>query len=131
MPKILKTFSPRTNSILSVRYQNITALSKSCISEEFARHPDHQAVFILTSGPLRHNFFNEYHMYPNTCIMTDDKPKKPNEIQEPGKNPDTIPSPEPEPVTWPKKEPEIQPEREPLTIPPTAPPEVPSPPQMH
>ncbi|HEY0742059.1 MAG TPA: hypothetical protein VGD40_11385 [Chryseosolibacter sp.] len=54
------------------------------------------------------------------------KPKKPNEIPQPGKNPETIPSEEPEPNVWPRKEPEIQPEREPLTVPPTAPPEIPA-----
>lgn len=59
----------------------------------------------------------------------DAKPKKPNEIPQPGKNPETIPSEEPEPNTWPRKEPEIQPGKEPLTIPPTAPPEVPKPPE--
>jgi len=57
------------------------------------------------------------------------KPKKPNEIPMPGKNPETIPTPVPEPGVWPKKEPEIQPEREPLTVPPTPPPEMPKPPQ--
>jgi hypothetical protein len=60
---------------------------------------------------------------------TSQKPKKPNEIPVPGKNPETIPTPEPEPGTWPKKEPEIQPEREPLTVPPTSPPEIPKPPE--
>ena len=57
------------------------------------------------------------------------KPKKPNEIPVPGKDPETIPTPEPEPGVWPKKEPETQPEREPLTVPPTSPPEIPKPPQ--
>jgi hypothetical protein len=56
------------------------------------------------------------------------KPKKPNEIPVPGKNPETIPTPEPEPPVWPKQEPEIQPEREPLSIPPTPPTEIPKPP---
>jgi hypothetical protein len=55
------------------------------------------------------------------------KPKEPNEIPVPGKNPETIPTPEPGVV--PKKEPGIQPEREPLTVPPTPPPEIPKPPQ--
>jgi hypothetical protein len=57
------------------------------------------------------------------------KPKKPNEIPQPGKNPETIPTEEPEPRVWPRKEPEIQPGKEPLTVPPTAPPDVPVPPQ--
>jgi hypothetical protein len=57
------------------------------------------------------------------------KPKKPNKIPVPGRDPETIPIPEPEPGVWPKKEPEIQPEREPLTVPPTPPPEIPKPSQ--
>jgi hypothetical protein len=62
-------------------------------------------------------------------LTEDAKPKKPNEIPYPGKNPETVPTEEPEPGVWPRREPEIQPEREPLTIPPTAPPEIPAPPQ--
>ena len=58
------------------------------------------------------------------------KPQKPNEIPQPGKNPETIPAEEPEPGVWPRREPEIQPEREPLTVPPTAPPDVPAPPNF-
>lgn len=57
------------------------------------------------------------------------KPKKPSEIPQPGKDPETVPSEEPEPDTWPRKEPEITPGKEPLTTPPGAPPEVPAPPQ--
>jgi hypothetical protein len=53
------------------------------------------------------------------------KPKKPNEIPQPGKDPETVPSEEPEPITWPKKEPETTPGKEPLTTPPSAPPEIP------
>jgi hypothetical protein len=59
------------------------------------------------------------------------KPKKPNEIPVPGREPETIPAEEPGPGVWPKKEPEIQPEREPLTIPPTSPPEVPRRPENY
>ncbi len=58
-------------------------------------------------------------------------PKKPSEIPQPGKDPETIPSQEPEPNVWPRKEPEIQPGREPLTTPPTAPPDVPKPPDSY
>ena len=57
------------------------------------------------------------------------KPKKPSEIPQPGKDPETVPSEEPEPETWPRKEPEITPGKEPLTTPPDAPPEIPEPPQ--
>src|SRR5688572_24110195 len=57
------------------------------------------------------------------------KPRKPSEIPQPGKDPETIPSEEPEPATWPKKEPEITPGKEPLTTPPGPQPEIPSPPQ--
>lgn len=56
---------------------------------------------------------------------TNAKPERPNEIPQPGKDPETLPSEEPAPNRWPRKEPEIKPEKEPLTIPPTAPPEVP------
>jgi len=55
--------------------------------------------------------------------MGNDKPKKPNEIPEPEKNPDTDPTPKPEPLVWPKKEPKTQPGREPLTTPPPTRPE--------
>jgi hypothetical protein len=61
--------------------------------------------------------------------IDDSKPKKPNEIPQPGKNPESVPSEEPEPEIWPRKEPEIQPGKEPLTAPPITPPEVPEPPQ--
>lgn len=54
-----------------------------------------------------------------------DKPEKPNEIPQPGKDPETMPAEEPGPDVWPRKEPEIQPGKEPLTVPPTAPPEIP------
>jgi hypothetical protein len=57
------------------------------------------------------------------------KPKKPNEIPSPGKNPETDPTPEPEPSVWPRREPEIQPGKEPLTTPPSKPMEIPPPPQ--
>jgi hypothetical protein len=57
------------------------------------------------------------------------KREKPNEIPQPGRNPETTPTPEPEPGVWPVKEPEIKPGKEPLTTPPSAPPEVPEPPQ--
>ena len=57
------------------------------------------------------------------------KPKRPSEIPQPGKDPETVPSEEPEPATWPKKEPEITPGKEPLTTPPGPQPEIPSPPQ--
>ena len=57
------------------------------------------------------------------------KRERPNEIPQPGRNPETVPAQEPEPGVWPKKEPEIKPEHEPLTVPPAAPPEVPEPPQ--
>jgi hypothetical protein len=60
-----------------------------------------------------------------TFSLTGAKPKKPNEIPVPGKDPEITPTEEPEPGVWPKKEPEIQPEKEPLTIPPTPPREVP------
>jgi hypothetical protein len=60
-----------------------------------------------------------------TFEMMSSKPKKPNEIPLPGKDPEIIPAEEPDPGVWPKKEPEIQPEKEPLTIPPTPPREVP------
>jgi hypothetical protein len=67
----------------------------------------------------------------NLIILTsrNGKPKKPSEIPQPGKDPETVPSEEPEPATWPKKEPEITPGEEPLTTPPGAPPEIPAPPQ--
>jgi len=57
------------------------------------------------------------------------KPRKPNEIPQPGKDPEIIPSEEPEPITWPKKVPEITPGEEPLTTPPATRPEIPEPPQ--
>lgn len=59
------------------------------------------------------------------------KPKKPGEIPQPGKDPETEPAEEPEPRVWPGKEPEIMPGREPLTVPPSAPPDVPPPPKNH
>jgi hypothetical protein len=62
--------------------------------------------------------------------VLNDKPARPHEIPDPGKEPETIPAPEPGPGVWPKKQPEIQPEREPLTKPPGAPPEIPPPPGM-
>jgi len=57
------------------------------------------------------------------------RPKKPNEIPQPGKEPETTPEVEPEPNMWPRKEPEIQPGKEPLTAPPDAPLEVPNAPE--
>ncbi len=57
------------------------------------------------------------------------KPKKPSEIPQPGKNPETVPAEEPEPKVWPRKEPEINPGKEPLTIPPSKPLEIPAPPE--
>ena len=53
------------------------------------------------------------------------KPKKPSEIPQPGKDPETVPSEEPS--TWPKREPEITPGKEPLTTPPGPQPEIPTP----
>lgn len=66
---------------------------------------------------------------PHLHSSVNAKPKRPNEVPVPGKNPEIIPAEEPEPNTWPKKNPEIQPEKEPLTVPPVTPPEVPKPPQ--
>ncbi len=57
------------------------------------------------------------------------RPKKPCEIPQPGKEPETTSAEEREPDVWPRKQPEIQPGKEPLTSPPGAPLEVPEPPE--
>jgi hypothetical protein len=50
---------------------------------------------------------------------------QPNEIPQPGKEPETVPAREPTPPGWPRTDPEIQPGQEPLTAPPNAPSEIP------
>jgi CHAD domain-containing protein len=50
---------------------------------------------------------------------------QPNEIPQPGKDPDADPAKEPELDMWPRKNPETPPGREPLTAPPSSLPEVP------